>query len=463
MFYFEEISNIPRESGNEKAISDYLVNFAKNQNLEVFQDKALNVVIKKKASIRNEHKDAIILQGHMDMVCVKEEKSDFDFDVNPLELVVDGDFIRAKDTTLGADNGIAVAMTLALLEEDEAIHPPLEALFTTEEETGMSGVLGLDGSVLKGKTLINMDSEEEGEFCVSCAGGVRVIFKMPFTMIENVCERSYKISISDLTGGHSGIEIDKGRANAIKLLGRILNVLRKDIFIAHVDGGEKMNAIAKRVTIKISTNTDIKEKMEKIANTLKLEYKNTDPDMKIEFKQIENNDMVLDGYSTKKLMHIINLMPNGVNTMSSDIEGLVESSSNIGVIYTKEDKVCIDSSVRSSTRSVKNGIVNKFYALAGLTDSRIKLTADYPEWQYKQDSEIRDLMMETYEQMFNIKAKIISIHAGLECGILKEKLGDIDIISFGPNMWDVHTPDEHVSISSVERSYNLLRKVLERV
>ncbi len=463
MFYFEELTRMPHESGNEKEISDYLLDFAKTNKLEAVQDKALNIIIRKPASKGYENYDAIILQGHMDMVCAKEKDSSFDFNNDALDIFIDEDFIKAKGTTLGADNGIAVAMSLALLEDENAIHPPLEVLFTTEEETGMGGASNVDGSLFSGKTLINIDSEEEGEFCVSCAGGVRVKFNQPFELVENTFEKSYEIGISNLTGGHSGMEINKGRANAIKLLGRVLSHLRGDIGITRLEGGEKMNAIAKRAKAIISSNIDLTSEIEELKEQFKIEFRNTDQNLEISINEIEKEEYMMNTTSQFKLTNVILVMVNGVQTMSSDIDGLVESSTNIGVLSTVENEVVFESAVRSSVDSLKREIIGRLKGLSDLSGGKIALESDYPEWTFNPDSKIRESMKDVYKKMYGNEAKIMAIHAGLECGILKRQIGDIDMISFGPNMWDVHTPDEHVSISSIQRSYEFLKEVLKNI
>lgn len=460
LFYFEELTKIPRESGNEKAVSDFLVEFAKENKLEYFQDSAMNVVVKKQGSKGYENHEAVILQGHIDMVCAKDKDKVIDFKKDSLEILVDGDFIRAKGTTLGADNGIAVAMSLALLEDKAAVHPPLEVLFTTEEETGMGGASNVDGSLFNGKTLINIDSEEEGEFCVSCAGGVRIKFHQPYKTVKNTYSKTYEIEIAGLTGGHSGIEIHKGRANAIRLLGRTLESLSKDIGIVKVDGGEKMNAIAKRAKAVISANRDLTEDIKELEKIFKNEHLTTDEKLEMNIREVEKESEMMNTSSANRLIDVMLLMVNGVQSMSAHIEGLVESSSNIGVLSTDKDEVVFESAARSSVESLKKKMIAQFESLASLSGGKVVLESDYPEWPFNPDSKIRDLMKSVYKDMYGEEAKIMAIHAGLECGILKRQIGDIDMISFGPNMWDVHTPNEHVSISSIERSYVFLKEVL---
>ncbi len=461
MYYFEAISRIPRESANEQAVSDYIKSVGEKLGFETIQDANNNVIIKKPASAGKADADSVILQGHMDMVCVKEQDKVIDFDKDPIELIVDGDFITADGTTLGADNGIAVAMILALLEDAEAVHPRIEALFTTEEETGMGGAINVDGKHFEGKTLINIDSEEEGIFTVSCAGGVRILFRQPYQNVKNLYNKSYEIEILGLTGGHSGIEIHEGRANSIKLMGRLLNKIKRVAGISSLEGGEKMNAIAKRAKAVVSVNEDITETMQQIEQVFKDEFRVTDPGLKITVTECEEQEMVMNQTCMKNLINAMLLLPCGVQTMSSDIEGLVESSNNVGVLYTNDDFVIIESAARSSVKTLKDEIVDRFYAVGELTGAEIELQSEYPSWPYNPDSKVRETMKQVYEKMYGKKPEIMAIHAGLETGILSERIGKIDMISMGPNMWNVHTPNEKLSISSTERTFVLLKEVLK--
>jgi dipeptidase D len=461
MYYFEMLSTIPRESANEQAVSDYLKSVGEGLGFETFQDANNNVIIKKPASAGKESSEPVILQGHMDMVCAKEKDKVFDFDTQALELVVDGDFISADGTTLGADNGVAVAMTLALLEDPEAIHPRIEALFTTEEETGMGGAINVDGSLFEGKTLINIDSEEEGIFTVSCAGGVRIMFKQPYMNVKNLYSKSYEIEISGLAGGHSGIEIIWGRANAIKLMGRLLNSLKRTAGISQLEGGEKMNAIAKRAKAVVSANVDLTQMVKSMEKVFQDEYRVTDPNLSITVKTCEKQEMMMNLTSMKNIIDAILLMPCGVQTMSSDIEGLVESSNNVGVLSTSKDYVLIESAARSSVKTLKNEIVRRFHAIGELTGAEVDLQSEYPSWPYSPESRVREVMTKVYKELYGKEPEIMAIHAGLETGILTERIGKIDMISMGPDMWEVHTPGEKLSISSTERTYAFLKAVLK--
>ncbi|GFR35936.1 aminoacyl-histidine dipeptidase [Thermobrachium celere] len=470
--YFEEISRIPRGSGNEKAISDYLVDFAKKHNLEVIQDKALNVIIKKPGTPGYENAPTVIIQGHMDMVCEKNKDKRHDFEKDPIELRIVDDYIYANGTTLGADNGIAMAYALAILASNDIPHPPIEVLLTVEEETGMGGAMALDGKNLSGKMLINIDSEEEGKLLVSCAGGVRTTHKVKATYVSADKNKvAYTISIRGLKGGHSGMEIDKGRGNANKIMGRILDDLLNTINfdLAEINGGSKMNAIPRECDATILLNeSDVQKLQDKIEDwdkTLKNELRSSDANVHVFVTKLENAvERCFDEETKKKVIASLVLIPNGIQTMSMAIEGLVESSTNLGVVETREDEVIFQSAVRSSVRSLKYNILNQAKKVAEVLGAELVADSDYPEWQYDPDSKLRQLFMDVYKRMFGKDAEIVAIHAGVECGLFKEKLGeDVDMISFGPNLYDVHTPDEHISISSVKRMWDYLLAVLKEI
>lgn len=469
--YFEDITRIPRGSGNEKAISNYLVSFAKKHNLEVIQDEALNVIIKKSGSKGYENAPTVILQGHMDMVCEKNKEVEHNFETDPLNIRIEGDFIKAAGTTLGADNGIAVAYCLAILSSKDILHPPLEVLITTEEETGMGGASSIKKENLSGKILINIDSEEEGELLSSCAGGVRNRVKLKIEK-EEVKEgfMPLKLIIKGLKGGHSGMEIDKGRGNANKLIGRVLNDLNSnlDIYIAEINGGAKMNAIPREaeaiILAKEKDKVALEELVAKWKETLKNELKNSDSEVIVQIEKLEKK---VEKTFTKdlggRIIELLMLIPNGVQTMSMDIKGLVQSSTNLGIVTTDHNKVIFESAIRSSVKSLKYDIVKRVETVAKLTGAEMTLESEYPEWEYRADSYIRDVFVKVYKDMYNKEPKITAIHAGLECGILKDILGDLDMISFGPNMYDVHTPEERLSISSTERTFQYLLNVLKNI
>lgn len=469
--YFEEISNIPRCSGSEKRISDYLVNFAKENNLEVIQDDLLNVIIKKRATKGYENAPTVILQGHMDMVCEKNGGTEHDFDKDPIKLRIDGDFIKATETTLGADNGIAVAYCLAILASNDVQHPALEALITTEEETGMGGVSNISPERLKGKILINIDSEEEGELLSSCAGGVRNRVSLTVEVEERRDGFTpYKINIKGLKGGHSGMDIHKERGNSNKLMGRVLNdiSLKMEMYISEINGGAKMNAIPREAEAIIFIKENAKSHLEEAINELSKSFRNelrvSDPGVTIELTEGEKRAYrIFSRALTDKIVALLMLIPSGIKTMSMDIEGLVQSSTNLGVVTTSQDEITFESAVRSSVSSLKKAIVKEIEVAAKVVGASMTLDSDYPAWEYNANSYIREVFINTYKELTGAQPKITAIHAGLECGILNNILGDLDMISFGPNMYDVHTPDEKLSISSTERTYKYLIEVLKNI
>lgn len=460
--YFLELTKIPHCSGEEKQISDYLVQFAKDRGLEVVQDEALNVIIYKPASKGFEDKEPVILQGHMDMVCVKLDELEFDFATQALPVVIDGDTIKTEGTTLGADNGIAVAMAMAILDDDTLEHPPIEVLITTDEEVGLLGAASLDGSLLKGKTLINLDSESEGVYLTGCAGGVRNTIELPAAYAEPTKSAAYEIRIHGLTGGHSGMEIDKNRANSNKLLGRVLAQL-KDIEIASLHGGEKMNAIAKQSFATVLSNEDISQKVADLNEIFNQEYAVSDPELAISVTPIETPQRVFDQATTAKIIALLNLIPQGVQAMSQHFPGLVETSSNFGVLELGEDVIKFESAHRSSIESKKQTLKDQFEYLAEVFGATAATQGDYPGWAYNPDSRIRELFKATYAEMTGKQAETTAIHAGVECGILQDRIGQLDMISLGPNMADVHTPFERFSIESTNRTYELLVTTLKKL
>jgi len=469
--YFEEISKIPRCSGNEKAISDYLVAFAKSKNLEVVQDDARNVLIKKPATTGYKKAPTVILQGHMDMVCDKKKSVKHDFKKDPIELRVEGDILYAKGTTLGADDGIAIAYALTLLDSSDILHPPLKVLITTEEEVGLRGAAALDSKYLEGDMLINMDCEEEGILFSSCAGGIRVKYSIPAEW-ENPGKNciSYLISIKELKGGHSGIEIDKGRGNSNKLMGRFLNDLLQEVeyCISEINGGVKINAIPQEANVTVlidpCNESKLAAKVDEWNSVFKNELKVSDPQVNLSAKRLDNTNLkVLSRNTMNKVISLLVLIPNGVQTMSRDIEGLVESSTNLGVVNTFGTDILFESNIRSNVKSLKYSILNQAKMIASILDIGFETDSDYPEWEYGPDSKLRSIFKKAYTNMFNGELKVAAIHAGLECGLFKGKNKDLDIIAFGPNMYDVHTPNEHISISSIERTWEYLLAVLKEI
>lgn len=466
--YFKEISAIPRCSKNEKMISDYLVNFAEKNKLEVYQDKALNIIIKKNGTKGYEDSSPVIIQGHMDMVCEKVKESKHDFSKDPISLSIKGDFLRANGTTLGGDNGIAIAYGLALLDSKDIQHPPIELLITTDEESGMYGAAAIKADLLKGKTLLNIDAEEEGVFFVSCAGGMNLIIEFD-TKWEKTTKKALSIEILGLKGGHSGLEIDQQRANAIKILGRILQEIKKsgDYNIANIAGGLKSNAIARETKATITADTavlnKIKASIEDLSKIIKDEFLTVDPDIQVKVGNAEKITSQLDKVSTDKIVDFLFVVPNGVQSMSMDLKGIVESSLNLGILEQSEQAIKLTISVRSSVESIMDDIAKRAETLASLVGAKSSRSGVYPSWEYEADSKIRDLCLKVYKKLTGKDGKIQSIHAGLECGVLKKKLPKTDMISFGPNLYNVHTPDEHISIKSVNNLWEFIKALLKEL
>ena len=446
--YFEEISNIPRGSGNEKGISDYLLNFGKELGLESIQDEALNVIIKKPGTPGYENAPTVIIQGHMDMVCEKNNGVEHDFEKDPLKLRIVDDYIYATDTTLGADNGIAVAYAMAILASNDIPHPPIEVLLTTDEETGMSGAMAIKKENLQGKILINLDNEEEGYLLVSCAGGVRSTATLKVDEQEIGSKKLIKINISGLKGGHSGMDIIKERGNSNKILGRVLKGLLREVKfnLVSLNGGSKNNAIPREAEAIIAVNPNDENTAIEVINN---------------WNNIIENELTDE--STKKVVDLLYIYPNGINSKSTEIEGLVESSTNLGVLTTKDGVVEFDSAIRSSIPSLKEEIVLRSKTIVELLGGKFETTSDYPGWEYDPNSKVRDICQKVHKDMYGKEAKIVAIHAGVECGLFNEKLGNLDMISFGPNLYDVHTPDEHMSISSVKNCYEYLLGILKEI
>ena len=470
--YFKAMNEIPRGSGNEKAVSDWLVKFAKEHNLKVIQDSALNVIIKKPGTKGYEKSKVIILQGHMDMVCEKNTETKHDFEKDSIEFIVEGDKLRANGTTLGADNGIAVSFGLALLASTDVPHPPIELLVTSEEETGMGGAQALDPKNLDGRILVNIDSEEEGKLLVSCAGGVREKIKLPITWEE--ADKNFincAIKLRGLKGGHSGMEINKERANANKTMGRFLMDLRSviDFKINSINGGAKNNAIPREadaiILFRENDKALVLEKVSQWNATLKNELNSIDPDVDLSIEILGKKvSRTFSDDTTTKALQLLFLIPNGVKNMSMAIEGLVQSSTNIGVLTTNDEHIEFDSAIRSSVKTLKKAICDETIVLAEMVGADIEFKSDYPEWQYNPNSEIRTVFQKVYNDIYGKMPEIAAIHAGLECGLFSDKFdGNIDLISFGPNMYDVHTPGEYLSISSADRMWSYLLAVLKEL
>ncbi|WP_242142983.1 MULTISPECIES: aminoacyl-histidine dipeptidase [unclassified Bacillus cereus group] len=467
-YHFTEISKIPRGSGNEKEISDYLVKFAQDRNLEVVQDEALNVIIKKPATPGYENVPTIIVQGHMDMVCEKNEATVHDFEKDPIELRIVGDMLYAKETTLGADNGIAVAYALALLDSTNIAHPALEVVITTEEETTMGGAFAVDPRHFDGKIFINIDSEEDHKLLVSSAGGAKAVETISIIWDEAPAElETYRLYVGGLKGGHSGMEIDKQRGNANKVLGRVLYDLSNEVsfYISDIRGGLKTNAIPRESVATIlfakSDVETVEGKVEEWTRILQEELRAVDPDVHVSLTKVEEKaDRVFAKETKKQLISSLFLIPNGIQSMSMDIKGLVESSTNLGVIETLHNEIKLKNEVRSSVGTLKQHIVNEIKHIAELVGAQFKKESEYPEWPYNPNSPIRNLFEKVHQEKYNEDVEIYAVHAGIECSVFVQKMPELDAISFGPDIFNVHTPDEHISISSVINNWDYFIDVM---
>lgn len=468
--YFEDISKIPRASKEEKQISDYLLNFAKTLNLEVVQDENLNIYMRKKATPGYENGKTVILQGHMDMVCEKNEGTIHDFKKDPLKLrVIDGK-IYATDTTLGADNGIAVAYIMALMASKDIPHPEIEALITVDEETSMNGAKTFDPSFFRGKYLINIDSTYDSKLLVSCSGGLRASVTKKVNH-EEIQGEIVTIKVRGLKGGHSGIDINKERGNANKILGRILINIEKNytnINIVSLSGGAKDNAIPREADCQIAVDSSdvdniilaVKSVEEVIKKELECEEEFNVIVSKND-KPLKNNMITVK--DSKDLIDLMYLIPNGVKTQSMAIKDLVITSNNFGVIEYDGDTVIFKNAIRSSIDSAKYNVVREIDVLSRAFRAVTKESASYPGWEYDKNSEIREIAQRVYKKMFNDEMEVYAIHAGVECGLIKEKLPHLDMVSFGPIIKDNHTPGEWVSIGSTKKVWEFLKAILSDI
>jgi len=469
--YFEEICKIPHGSGNMKEISAYLVDFAKQRNLKYIQDEMGNVIISKDATAGKEESEGIVIQGHMDMVAVHKPELAIDMTKEPLQLAIDGDYIYAEGTSLGGDDGIAVAYALAILDSDDLVHPHLDVVITVDEEIGLLGAEGIDVSGLQGTRLLNLDSEEEGYFWVGCAGGARIDHHIPLSRTSKK-GMVYTCSIDGLQGGHSGAEIHKERGNAISLLGRLLYALKEEnIGVISLEGGLADNAIPRVATLTFAAEAEceitIAEKIKDFEKILQYEYATKDPGVKVilEKKAAPSEESKEVRVWTEKTVETIRnfllSMPNGVQSMSADMAGLVQTSLNNGIICTKDEELILSQSVRSSIQSEKEALLQKVQAITQLALGTSEISGQYPGWAYDPKSAFRDLCVKVYEEMYGKTPVVQAIHAGLECGLFIEKRPDFDAISMGPDMKDIHTTEEKLSISSVKRVWEYLCILLE--
>ena len=467
-YYFEQIAAIPHGSRNTKAISDYLVDFAKEHNLVWYQDENNNVVIVKEASAGYEAAEPIIIQGHMDMVCEKEKGVDIDFEKDGLKLYIDGDFLKAEGTTLGGDDGIAVAYALALLDSQEIAHPKLEVVITVDEEIGMLGADAIDLSMLTGHTMLNIDSDVEGSFLTGCAGGMAVNVTLPIKRVMQSGEK-VALTITGLEGGHSGSEIDKEHGNANILMGRLLRALFEETpcGIISLAGGLKDNAIPRECVTELLVPQEnvnlVKEIADKLDIELKKEFMTADPSVCIEFEDLgKKEESILDFGSVSRVIFYLRSVPNGVQHMSQVMHGMVETSLNLGIMELKEDALHTVTSIRSSVGTRKADLLDRVTAIVELLGGEAEVEGDYPAWEYKQDSSLRPQIAKVYKQLYGKDPVFETIHAGLECGLLSEKIKNLDCVSFGPDNFDIHTPKERLSISSTGRVWDFIVEFLRQ-
>jgi dipeptidase D len=466
---FEEISSIPRGSGNTESIARYCMDFAKKHGLESYKDSGGNVMIFKPASKGFENSAPVILQGHMDMVCEKNVGCELDMTKCGLKLATDGKYVWAEDTTLGGDDGIAVAYILAILADKDAEHPPIEALLTNDEEIGLRGARELDPSRLKGKRLINIDSEEEGILTVSCAGGVRAVCTIPLNISENEYDFAYVINVGGLRGGHSGVDIANNRRNAVSVLARTLNKINAvaTIRISKLSAGGRDNVIPKSaeavVTLKAADAELIKDTVLRLERELREECETSEPDVFLSLTETEPPKRAVDSEGTSKVIFTILNMPCGVIYMNPDIDKMVRTSLNNGAAELESDNLKLSFFIRSSLESEKQSVAERLDEFITYLGGNIIFADDYPGWAYAPKSELRDIMVEVYKEQYGSEPRIEAIHAGLECGILSEKLCGADMVSFGPDLENVHTTDERMSIESVRRCRKYLLNVLKKL
>ena len=466
-YFFEEITKIPHGSGNIEQISNYLADFAKERNLFCIQDECKNIIIVKEAASGYEQEPAVILQGHMDMVAVKKPDCDIDMKTDSLRVKAEGDEIYAEGTSLGGDDGIAVAYCLALLDSNTIKHPKLEVIFTVDEEVGMDGARAIDISMLTGNRMVNLDSEEEGIFWVSCAGGARVKCNLPLSAKER-SGTAFKVTLGGLLGGHSGAEIHKERGNSNCFFGRLLKRVsdRIPVSLCELEGGLADNAIPRETTALLVIQEDdsavFAETLSVLEREIRGELASKDPDFYIRYESAGSGTFTcLSEEDTEKAAAFLAALPNGVQAMSADMEGLVETSLNLGILEYRNNNLLAEFSVRSSVESAKHALIDKLYAVTELAGGNNEVTGDYPGWAYRKDSPLRDKMVTLYEKMYGVKPKVKAIHAGLECGILGSKADDLDCVSIGPQMTAIHTTEEKLSISSTRRVWEFLVALLE--
>lgn len=471
---FAEICKVPRPSKHEEQISQWLCDFAAEHQIECVRDKAMNVIMRVPATPGYENHPGVILQAHMDMVCEKNKDTKHDFMTDPIETYIDGDWLKAKGTTLGADNGIGIAMALAVLTGDTLQHPALEALFTVDEETGLTGADQLQDGMLQGKRLINLDSEDDGQIFIGCAGGIDTLAKMHYTaMMLDPIEPVFaaRVKVGGLMGGHSGDDINKGRGNANKILVRFLfdQMQKTDLYVGHIDGGNLRNAIAREAEAVIVVPMRYKEQLRVDFNLftamIEDEIKDVEQDIRLELESCEMPETVVSQEQMNALIRALYACPHGVIAMSKDMPGLVETSTNLASIKTKTTTdmayIEVNTSQRSSVESQKHNVKNMVECALAAACDEVTHGDGYPGWKPNVQSELLEVVRRSYVALYKEEPKVLAIHAGLECGLFLEKYPYLDMVSIGPQMYGVHSPQERLSISSTEKTWEWLKATIE--
>ena len=467
---FADLNAVPRPSKKEERVIQFMKDFGKNLGLETIEDEVGNVIIRKPATKGMEDRKAIVMQSHLDMVHQKNNDTVFDFDTQGIDMHIEGDWVKAKGTTLGADNGLGVATIMAVLESDTIAHPALEALFTIDEETGMTGAMGLKGGLLKGDILLNLDTEEDDEIGVGCAGGIDITATGTYNE-DNVSEeghKAYKIEVKGLQGGHSGMQIHEGLGNANKIMNRLLYAVIEDISISEIDGGSLRNAIPRESVATVVFEADkeavLTGLLKVLSETIKKELKTIEPDLEVVLSEVDLPEKVMPQEAQEQLVNAIYAAHNGVYTMSADITDLVETSNNIARVIVKEGQIKVGCLTRSSVASSKMDLANALRATFELAGCDVEFSGEYPGWQPNMDSDILKVMVPIYERLNNgEKPHVAACHAGLECGILGQNYPNMDMISFGPNIKGAHSPDERAQISSAQKYWKFALEILKHI
>lgn len=465
---FADLNAVPRGSKKEEKVIQFMVDFGKKLNLETIVDPVGNVIIKKPAFKGFENRKTIVLQSHLDMVHQKNSDTIFDFDTEGIKMKIDGEWVKAEGTTLGADNGLGVAAIMSILASTDIKHPAIEGLFTIDEETGMTGAMGLEAGYLDGEILLNLDTEEDDEIDIGCAGGVDITAENTYNEVNTPTNSTgFSIAVIGLNGGHSGMDIDKGLGNANKIMNRVLYEVQDFLRISEINGGSLRNAIPRESFAKIAVYNSQKnaflKKIKKVIKEIKTEFKTVDPNLEVEFSEIEVPRKVMTTISQSNLLNAIYSAHNGVYRMSSDMENLVETSNNVARIIVKDEEVTILCLTRSSVETTKTDLANALTASFEMAGYTVTKAGSYPGWKPNIDSPILNVLSNTYEELFGNKANVVACHAGLECGILGTNYPDMDMISFGPTIQGAHSPDERAHIKSSQKFWKFLLTILENI